>query len=46
MKATKIKVRRGWGQLNPMSRVRESVKRYDRNYEKKVWKSNLDFYCN
>jgi len=45
MKINKIKVRKFWGG-NPMTRVKDSIKRYDRNSEKKVWKSNLDFYCN
>ncbi len=31
------KVRRGWGSLNPMTRVRGSKKAYDRN------KARLDF---
>jgi len=40
------KVRRGWGAMSPMTRVKNSIKRYNRNAEKKNWKSNLDYYCN
>ena len=46
MKINKIKVRRGWGEMSPMTRVRDSIKRYNRKADKKNWKSNLDFYCN
>lgn len=44
-KNDKIKVRRFWTS-NPMTRIKDSDKRYDRKSDKKIWKSNLDLYCN
>lgn len=38
MKPQKIKIRRTWGNLNPVTRVKESKKNYNRNKVKKETK--------